>query len=455
MNRRLALSSFRATKLEFGQVANAQRKVGAFGDQILVAIRHHEIDLEQRMLGGKRRKQRHDAPDAVTRRQGDAQHAGKMVGAARRALRLVDREQGVARASKQRLARVGGGDLPGRAHEKLDAQAMLERRDGARHRGLSEAEFARGLGEASALDRADEQGELLEPIIHAVSAYIISLVGAIPIASAHRLALALKASGAIQAVEGIRSTAMGELSGKVAIVTGASKGIGAAIARRFAEAGAAVAVNYASDKAGADRVVEEIVRKGGKAVAIQASVSKGADVKRLFAETKAKLGAPSILVNNAGVFSFAPIEAVTEEDVERQFGTNVLGTLLASKEAVAAFDGAGGSIINLSTIASVNPVPNSVVYSSSKAAVDTITRALARRTCAEEDSRQRDRARSDGNRGHEDHGAYDGDRKGDGHGDADGPHGSAGRYRPRRPFLASDQSSWLTGERISASGGQR
>ena len=170
---------------------------------------------------------------------------------------------------------------------------------------------------------------------------------------------------------------MGELSGKVAIVTGASKGIGAAIARRFAEAGAAVAVNYASDKAGADRVVEEIVRKGGKAVAIQASVSKGADVKRLFAETKAKLGAPSILVNNAGVFSFAPIEAVTEEDVERQFGTNVLGTLLASKEAVAAFDGAGGSIINLSTIASVNPVPNSVVYSSSKAAVDTITRALA------------------------------------------------------------------------------
>ena len=98
---------------------------------------------------------------------------------------------------------------------------------------------------------------------------------------------------------------MGELSGKVAIVTGASKGIGAAIARRFAEAGAAVAVNYASDKAGADKVVEEIVRKGGKAVAIQADVAKSADVKRLFAETKAKLGAPSILVNNAGVFTFA------------------------------------------------------------------------------------------------------------------------------------------------------
>ena len=125
---------------------------------------------------------------------------------------------------------------------------------------------------------------------------------------------------------------MGELSGKVAIVTGASKGIGAAIARRFAEAGAAVAVNYASDKAGAERLVEEIKREGGKAVAIQANVAKSADVKRLFAETKARLGAPWILVNNAGVFSFAPIEAVTEEDIERQFGINVLGTLLASQE---------------------------------------------------------------------------------------------------------------------------
>ncbi len=107
---------------------------------------------------------------------------------------------------------------------------------------------------------------------------------------------------------------MGELSGKVAIVTGASKGIGAAIARLFAEAGAAVAVNYASSKADADRVVEEIVRKGGKAAAIQADVSKRADVKRLFEETKAKLGPPSILVNNAGVYKFGPLEAVTEED---------------------------------------------------------------------------------------------------------------------------------------------
>ena len=170
-------------------------------------------------------------------------------------------------------------------------------------------------------------------------------------------------------------------------------------------------------------------RKGGKAVAIQANVAKGADVKRLFAETKAKLGAPSILVNNAGVFSFAPIEAVTEEDVERQFDTNVLGTLLASKETVAAFDGAGGSIINLSTIASVNPVPNSVVYSASKAAVDTITRALAS-SLRQEDPRQRDRAGHDRDGGYRKRWAHDGGRQSDGHGHAGGPHGPARRHRP-------------------------
>jgi 3-oxoacyl-[acyl-carrier protein] reductase len=171
---------------------------------------------------------------------------------------------------------------------------------------------------------------------------------------------------------------MGELSGKVAIVTGASKGIGSAIALRFGEAGAAVAVNYSTDKAGADRVVERIKRDGGKAVAIQANVSKSADVKRLFAETKAKFGALNILVNNAGVFTFEPLEAVTEEAFHRQFDTNVLGTLLATQEAVTAFNGEGGSVINISTISSINPVPSSVVYSASKAAIDSITKALAK-----------------------------------------------------------------------------
>ena len=248
---------------------------------------------------------------------------------------------------------------------------------------------------------------------------------------------------------------MGELSGKVAIVTGASKGIGAAIARRFAEAGAAVAVNYASDKAGADRVVEEIKRGGGKAVAIQANVSKSADVKRLFAETKAKLGAPSILVNNAGVFTFQPLEAVTEEEFHRQFDTNVLGTLLATQEAVAAFDGAGGSVINLSTISSVNPVPNSVVYSASKAAVDTITSALANELAPK---KIRVNAIAPGmteTEGSKTIGLTMETAKAMGMVHADGPAWSAGRYRAVALFLASDQSSWLTGERISASGGQR
>jgi hypothetical protein len=158
------------------KVANSQRKVGPFGDQIFVAIRHHEIDLEQRMPGEERRQQRHDPTHAIFGRQGDAKQAGEVIRAARRALRLLDREQGVAGASEQRLACVGGGNLPGGADEELDAQSPFERRDGPRHRGLGETEFARGLGEASALDRTHEQGELLQPVIHAGDEYIISLL---------------------------------------------------------------------------------------------------------------------------------------------------------------------------------------------------------------------------------------------------------------------------------------
>jgi len=166
---------------------------------------------------------------------------------------------------------------------------------------------------------------------------------------------------------------MNELKGKVAIVTGASKGIGAAIARQFAKAGAAVVVNYASSKDDADRVVGGILRDGGKAVAIQADVSKSADVKRLFAETRAAFGSPNILVNNAGVYRFGSLEEATEAEFHRQFDTNVLSTILTTQEAARAFDGPGGSVINLSSISSANPVPNSVIYSASKAAVDTVT----------------------------------------------------------------------------------
>jgi 3-oxoacyl-[acyl-carrier protein] reductase len=248
---------------------------------------------------------------------------------------------------------------------------------------------------------------------------------------------------------------MGELSGKVAIVTGASKGIGAAIARRFAEAGAAVAVNYASDKAGADRLVEEIKRGGGNAVAIQASVAKGADVKRLFAETKAQLGAPSILVNNAGVFTFQPLDAVTEEEFHRQFDTNVLGTLLATQEAAATFDGAGGSVINLSTISSVNPVPSSVVYSASKAAVDTITRALANELAPKKIRVNAIAPGATETEGTRTMGLTMEAAKAMGMVLPMSRLGQPDDIARVALFLASDQSSWLTGERISASGGQR
>ena len=248
---------------------------------------------------------------------------------------------------------------------------------------------------------------------------------------------------------------MGELSGKVAIITGASKGIGAAIARRFAEAGAAVAVNYASDKAGADRLVEDLKRGGGKAVAIQANVAKSADIKRLVSETKAMLGAPSILVNNAGVFTFGSLEEMTEEEFHRQFNTNVLGTLLATREAVSMFDGDGGSVINLSTIASLNPIPGSLIYSASKSAIDAITKALAKELAGRKirvNAIAPGMTETEGVKtlglSYETAAAVG----------APIPLGRLGQpddIARVAVFLASDQSSWLTGERISVSGGQR
>jgi 3-oxoacyl-[acyl-carrier protein] reductase len=171
---------------------------------------------------------------------------------------------------------------------------------------------------------------------------------------------------------------MSTLKDKVAIVTGASKGIGAAIAEHLATAGATVIVNYASSKEGADRVVAEIRRQGGKAVAVQANVAKQADVERLFSETKKAFGRLDILVNNAGIYEFSPIEGVTEEHFHKLFDLNVLGLLLASKEAVRHFDAAGGSIINISSAATTLALPNTSVYTATKAAVDAITRSLAK-----------------------------------------------------------------------------
>ena len=170
----------------------------------------------------------------------------------------------------------------------------------------------------------------------------------------------------------------GKLAEQVAIVTGASKGIGAEIARQLAAEGASVVVNYASSKDGADRVVDEIAKRGGKAIAVQADVAKKNDIERLFAETKNAFGRLDILVNNAGVYQFAPIEAVTEEEFHREYNTNVLGLLLATQEALKHFGAEGGSVINVSSIATAVTPPNSSIYTGTKGAVDAITRVLAK-----------------------------------------------------------------------------
>jgi 3-oxoacyl-[acyl-carrier protein] reductase len=171
---------------------------------------------------------------------------------------------------------------------------------------------------------------------------------------------------------------MNRLKGKVAVVTGASKGIGAAIAEHLAAEGAAVVVNYASTKTAADAVVGRIQEKGGTAVAVQADVSKPDDVKRLFTHAKAAYGKLDVLVNNAGVYQFAPLDAITPEHFHKMFNLNVLGLLLATQEAVRLMGPAGGSVINISSVAGPMPVENAAVYSATKAAVDAVTVALSK-----------------------------------------------------------------------------
>jgi len=171
---------------------------------------------------------------------------------------------------------------------------------------------------------------------------------------------------------------MSKLRDQVAVVTGASKGIGAGIAKALAAEGASVVVNYSSSKAGADKVVAEIVKKGGKAIAVQADVSKQADITRLFAETKKAYGRLDVLVNNAGVYVFSPLEGINEDFFHNQFNVNVLGLLLTTKESLKLFGDNGGSIINIGSIASTMAPPNASVYVATKAAVDGITRSLAK-----------------------------------------------------------------------------
>jgi 3-oxoacyl-[acyl-carrier protein] reductase len=169
-----------------------------------------------------------------------------------------------------------------------------------------------------------------------------------------------------------------KLAGKVAVVTGASKGIGASIAKHLAAEGASVVVNYASSKSGADKVVSEITGAGGKAVAVKGDVSKKTDIDRLFAETKKAFGQVDILVNNAGVYEFGPLEQISEEHFHKQFDTNVLGLILTTQEALKHFNGDGGSVINLGSVVGVNPMPGAAVYSATKAAVNAVTKSLAK-----------------------------------------------------------------------------
>jgi 3-oxoacyl-[acyl-carrier protein] reductase len=247
-----------------------------------------------------------------------------------------------------------------------------------------------------------------------------------------------------------------KLTGKVAVVTGASKGIGAAIAKHLAEEGAAVVVNYASSKEGADRVVSEIVGNGGKAVAVHANLANEADIRLLFAETKKAFGKLDILVNNAGIYEFAPIEAITADHFHRQFNLNVLGLVLATQEAVKQFGPSGGSVINLSSVVATGRIPNSSVYSGTKAAIEAVTRSLA----AELGPRKiRVNSINPGmveTEGIHAAGIAESDlRK---QVEATTPLGRIGQPRdiaPAAVFLASDDASWITGETLYIAGGLR
>src|SRR5262245_7075419 len=247
---------------------------------------------------------------------------------------------------------------------------------------------------------------------------------------------------------------MSDLKGKVAVVTGAAKGIGAAIAKGLS-AGAAVVVNYSSDLEGADRVVADIKAKGGRAVAVKGDIAKAEDVRRLFDETKKAFGTLDVLVNNAGVYKFIPLEEITEDEFHREFNINVLGTILATKEAVKHFWLNGGSVINISSIASAG-APEAAIYSGSKGAIDAITRALAAELGA-----RKIRVNAIAPGGVETEGMHSGGIMGSDFEKemiASTPLGRFGQpddIARIAVFLASDDSAWLTGERLTASGGYR
>ena len=249
---------------------------------------------------------------------------------------------------------------------------------------------------------------------------------------------------------------MSTLAGKVAIVTGASKGIGAGIAKAMGDAGAAVVVNYASSKEGADRVVAEITGKGGRAIAVQGDVSKAGDVKRLFEETKKAFGSVDVLVNNAGVYDFVPLEEVTEAEFHREFNTNVLGLILATQEAVKHFGADGGTVINIGSGVSELTPPKTVVYTATKGAVDAITRVLAKELGPKKirvNSINPGEVETEGTHGI---GIIGSDFEKQLLSQTPlGRYGTPADIAPVAVFLASDDSEWLTGDILLASGGLR
>jgi 3-oxoacyl-[acyl-carrier protein] reductase len=248
----------------------------------------------------------------------------------------------------------------------------------------------------------------------------------------------------------------GKLSGKVAVVTGASKGIGASIALHLAAEGARVVVNYASSKEGADRVVAEIARKGGKAMAVQANVAKEADIVRLLAETKKAFERLDILVNNAGVYEFGPLENVTAEQYHRMFDVNVLGLILATREAVKLIGPSGGSIINIGSVAGTSAPATTTVYSATKGAVDTVTKALSKELGPRKirvNSINPGMVETEGF-----HAAGVADSEWQKQTEAETPLGRIGQPQdiaPAAVFLASEDSAWITGELLYVSGGKR
>src|SRR5947207_9183507 len=246
----------------------------------------------------------------------------------------------------------------------------------------------------------------------------------------------------------------GKLNGKVAVVTGASKGIGAGIAKEFASEGASVVVNYASAKSDADKVIDEITRRGGKAVAVQANVAKKSEVERLFAETEKAFGKIDILVNNAGVYEWVPLEDVTEQQFHNMFDTDVLGMLFVTQEALKRFNANGGSIVNIGSLASSLTPPTAVVYNATKGAVDAITRTLAK-----ELGPRKIRVNSINpgmvvTEGAVAGGYTEGDMRK--MFESQTPLGRVGETEdiaPAAVFFASDDSKWVTGETLLIAGG--